>query len=466
MSRKRSTAIDMTSGSPYRLLLAFSLPLLAGNVLQQLYNTIDSLVVGNFLGHKALAAVGSGFPFLFMLTALFMGIAMGGAIIVSQYFGARDYDGLQRTVGTVYLLLPLIVLPISVVGVIFARRVLTLLHVPDDGTLALATVYLQVIFAGLVGSMGYNINAGLLQGIGDGVSSLKFLSVATVINIVLDLVFVLICHWGVFGVALATVIAQWVSWILGIVYINRRYDYISIRPRQLRFDREIFRRALQLGIPSGLQQMVFSLGSMLMSALINSYGSAFMAGFTSAGRIDSFVFMPIQSFATATTTYIGQNVGARRLDRVTSGMRAAMVLGMGTGLVLGLGLYPLRHLLMHLFTGDEMVIQYGASYLQNLLPFYFILAFLFTVNSVLRGSGQTLIPMISSFISMMIVRIPTAWLISRLLGPDHLYYSYVIGWMAGSGISFAFYRCSGWRERLQLDAASTQEHAGKQQPAR
>ncbi|MDI9468763.1 MAG: MATE family efflux transporter [Bacillota bacterium] len=455
MSKKTGSAIDMTSGSPHRLLLAFSVPLLAGNVLQQLYNTVDSLVVGNFLGREALAAVGSGFPFLFMLTALFMGIAMGGAIIVSQYFGARDYDSLQRTVGTIYRLLPLLVLPISVAGVIFARPVLSLLRVPDDGTLNLASIYLQVIFAGLIGSMGYNINAGLLQGIGDGVSSLKFLSLATLINIVLDLIFVLVFHWGVFGVALATVIAQWISWILGVFYINRRYDYISIRPRQLEFDRDIFRRALKLGIPSGMQQMVFSLGSMLMSALINSYGSAFMAGFTSAGRIDSFVFMPIQSFSMATTTYIGQNVGAQRLDRVSSGMRAALALGMGTGLALGLGLYPLRHVLMRLFSDDELVIAYGANYLQNLLPFYFILAFLFTVNSVLRGSGQTFIPMISSFISMLIVRIPTAYLISRLLGPDYLYYSYVIGWVAGSSVSFAYYHFSGWRERLQLDMVKT-----------
>ena len=450
----RSTASNMSRGNPYALLLRFSLPLLLGNILQQVYNMVDSVVVGNFIDHRALAAVGAGFPFIFLLTALFMGIGIGGMVIVSQYFGAEDHAGLQRTVGTVYLILPAIILPLSLIGFLGSRPFLSLLNVPDDGTLQQATIYLQVIFVGMLGSMGYNINAGLLQGIGDGVSSLKLLGLATAINIALDLLFTIVFGMGVFGVALATVIAQWTSWLLSIVYINRRYPTMRIHPRLFVLDRDILRRALKLGIPSGLQQMIFSLGAMAMSSLINGFGSTFMAGFTSANRIDSLVFLPINSFATATTTYVGQNVGARRVDRIWPGLRAALVLSVGSAMLLGFALWPLSHQMLSLFTSDQGVITVGGYYLQTVLPFYGLLALLFMLNAALRGGGQTIIPMVTSFIGLILVRIPTAYLIAHIWGERYIYLSYAIGWLVGCLITLAYYRFSPWRARLEREATA------------
>ena len=219
--------------------------------------------------------------------------------MVSQFFGAKDFKNLQRTVTTIYKAMLIAIVPLSVVGIIISRPLLTLMQVPDDGTLDMAVTYMIVIFVGLIGSMGYNINAGILQGLGDSRTSLIFLAVATVINVVLDVSFTAVIRMGVFGVALATIIAQLCSWLFGIFYIQRKYSIIKINFRHLEFDRDLFRQALRLGVPSGIQQMCFSIGIMVMQALVNGYGSIFMAGFNGANKIDSFAFMPVQSYSIA-----------------------------------------------------------------------------------------------------------------------------------------------------------------------
>ena len=328
--RKQGGSMDMTKGSPYKLIFLFSIPLLIGNILQQLYNMVDSIVVGNIVGPKALAAVGTGFPIIFMLSSLFMGIATGATVMVSQYFGARNYEKLQNTVSTIYKAMLIGIVPLSVIGILLCRPLLIAMQVPDDGTLDMAVTYMIVIFVGMIGMMGYNINAGILQGLGDSKTSLIFLSVATVINIILDLTFTAGIRMGTFGVALATIIAQITSWIFGVFYIQKKYSIIKIHFRHLKFEKELFFQALKLGIPSGIQQMLFSVGIMVMQALVNSYGSTFMAGFNGANKIDSFAFMPVQSFAIAVTTY-------RDKISVQSGW-------IGSNMVLGLHLYfPVRH---------------------------------------------------------------------------------------------------------------------------
>ena len=216
---KQGGATDMTVGSPYRLILIFSLPLLVGNIFQQLYNMVDSIVVGNLVGEKALAAVGTGFPIIFMLSSLFMGIGVGATIMISQFYGAKDMQRVKDTVGTIYTAIMIGILPLTVLGIVLADPLLRLMQVPDDGTLEMARVYMIVIFVGIIGNLGFNINAGILQGLGDSRTSLLFLMIATVINIVLDLLFTASFHMGVFGVALATIIAQIFSWIFGIVFI-------------------------------------------------------------------------------------------------------------------------------------------------------------------------------------------------------------------------------------------------------
>ncbi len=445
---KRFLVADMTKGSPYRLLFKFSVPLLIGNIFQQLYNTVDSIVVGQFSGHKALAAVGNGFPFIMLLSSLFIGIGLGAMIIISQYAGAKQYDDLSRTVGTMYRVMIIGIIPFSILGIFLARPILQLMRVPDDGTLELSVVYMQIVFAGLIGQMGYNMNAGLLQGMGDSLTSLIFLIIATIVNIVLDLLLGVVLGMGVSGVALATIIAQFVSWVLGIFYINRKYPYMNIRFRELRYDHEIFKRSIRLGIPSGIQQALFSLGIFVITGLVNAQGSVFAAGFNAANKIDTFVFMPLQSFTTAITTFTGQNLGARKTDRLFKGAKAGLVLSVSTAIAISLIIYPLSAWMMSLFTPDEEVVSAGVTYLHSVLPFFFILAALFSINGVLRGLNKTVMAMSSTFISLWLARVPAATVLVHYFGKDYLYFSFPIGWLIGLIVSFTYYRFGTWRKDI------------------
>ena len=447
MKRSRSLLssgiTDMTTGNPYKLILLFSIPLLIGNIFQQMYNIVDSIVVGNIVGEKALAAVGTAFPIVFMTSSLFMGIGVGATIMISQYYGAQDMENIQNTVDTIYTATMVGIIPVAILAAFLSEPVLRLMQVPDDGTLQMAKTYLIVIFVGILGGLGYNINAGVLQGLGDSRTSVFFLLIAMVINIVLDLVFVLV-GMGVFGVAFATIIAQLASWLFGIRYINKHYSFIHIRPFSLRLYKPLFWQVVRLGVPSGLQQALFSMGIMVMQSLVNGYGSSFMAGFNGANKIDTFAFMPIRSFTTAITTYVGQNIGAGRVDRVKQGTRAGLILSVGCSILIGGLLFPLSGYLMQMFTQIPDVIASGVSYLHCVLPFYSLLAISFIYSSALRGAGEMIVPLLSSVVSLWLFRVPVAYWIASIWGKDYIFLSYAIGWLFGVVISYTYYRLGRW----------------------
>jgi len=257
---------NMTEGSPLKLIFAFAVPMLIGNIFQQLYNMVDSIVVGNYVGKIALAAVGTGFPIIFMMSSMFIGIALGATILISQYYGAGDINNVKKTSQTIYTAMMVGSIPLSIIGILLSGPLLHLTNVPVD-TFPMAKLYMIIVFAGLIGSLGFNVNSGILQGLGDSKSSLLFLAVACVINIVLDLVFVLLFHMGVSGVAYATIIAQFFSWIFGIIYMRQKYYFLDISIFKFKFDKVIFKKILKLGIPSGLQQALFSIGIMSLQSL-------------------------------------------------------------------------------------------------------------------------------------------------------------------------------------------------------
>ena len=442
--RREHGAIDMTQGSPTRLILLFSLPLLVGNVFQQLYNMVDSVVVGQFVGSSALTAVGTGFPIIFLLSSLFIGFAMGATIMIAQYIGAGDQAAAARTVDTIYSALLVVILPLTVLGVAVSGPLLTLIRVPPEA-FDQARVYCMVVLGGIIGSLGYNLNAGILQGLGDSKTPLVFLAVACGINVALDLLFVLAFHWGVFGVALATIIAQFCSWVFGVFFINRKYPFLHIRFFQMRLDRRLLGQVVHLGIPSAIQQCQFSVGILMMQALINGFGNDFSAGFTAANKIDTFAFMPIQSFTTATTTYVGQNIGAGRLDRVKTGARRALALGTLVCIAITAVVVPLRRPLLMLFNQEPAVVAAGEAYLLRVLTPMFILAMMFILGAVLRGAGATVVPMVASILSLWVVRVPVAYLLAHFFGPEELYWAYPIGWALGLAISAAAYLRGRWR---------------------
>lgn len=456
-SKSLTGSLDMTTGNPYRLIARFALPLLLGNILQQLYNIVDSIIVGNFVSTAALAAVGTTFPIIFLINSLFMGIGMGATIIISQYFGANDKMSVKKTIDTIYITMIVASLIISVLGLFISRPLLVLINTPAD-TLDMATTYMQIIFIGTLATFGYNINSGILQGLGDSVSPLIYLSMATVMNIGLDLLFVLAFGWGVMGVALATIIAQFASFLFGLWHINHQNSMIRITWRHIHFDRQILYDSTRLGLPAGIQNMLFSMGMMTMQGLINRYNSTFMAGFNGASKIDAFAFLPMMTFASAITTFAGQNIGANRLDRVKQGIKATLILSAVVCLVVCIALILSARQLMHLFSQDPEVIAAGYAYLVRVIPFYILLSFLFIINGSMRGAGESIMPLVSSMASLWLARVPLAYVFAHFFGRDEMFFSIPIGWLIGLLIAVPYYRSGRWqnKSRQMLERSQNQ----------
>ncbi len=442
----------MTEGKPSKLIFRFALPLLAGNVLQQMYNLVDSVVVGNFVGKEALAAVGNSFVINFLMTSLFMGIGLGATILISQFFGAGKNDGVKATVDTMYVAMVIGAAVVTVIGLVSARPLLVLMNTPDGTTLDWSVSYLQIMFVGTVASFGYNINSGILQGIGDSKSSLLFLAVATVLNIILDLLFVAVFGWGVAGVALATILAQFFSFVFGIWFINHRIRVIRISLRKFDFSSDILIKCIKIGLPAGVQNVLFSLGTIVLQRLVNRYGPGFMAGYSATGKIDSFAFMPIASFATAVTTYVGQNVGARRLDRVKQGVRSTLLMSFVLCVFVSAFVLIFGRYLLMAFSQDEEVIVTGLHFLHRLMPLYFLLSVLFVVNAALRGAGQSVLPLVSAIVSLLAARVPSAYLLDYLFGKYEMFWCFGIGWACGLLISVPYYVSGKWKKKALTGA--------------
>jgi len=440
---------NMTEGSPSRLILKFTIPLLAGNVLQQMYNLVDSLVVGNFVGKEALAAVGSTFILNFLLVSLFMGLSTGFSIVISRFLGSGDREKVRSTVDTAYVTTLLGAIPVTLIGVAFARPLLSLMNTPTGVTMDMSSSYLTILFLGTVGSFGYNLNAGILQGLGDSVSSLVFLAVATVLNIVLDLLFVVSFGWGVAGVAWATIISQAVSFLIGVVFIVHKLKLTTLRPDDIRFDAKILKECTRIGLPGGIQGMLFSIGTMGIQRLINGYGPVFMAGYSISSRIDSLAFMPIASFSAAVTTFTGQNAGAGRIDRIKQGFIVTHLMSGAVCIVMSVLLVLNARFLMSLFSPDPEVIDIGAEVLYRLMPAYILLSFIFITNSILRGTGESFVPFVSAMTSFLFLRLPAAYLLDHFLGKGEIGWCYGIGWVFGLSIALPYYWSGKWQRRIR-----------------
>lgn len=434
---------NMTVGSPAGHIFYFALPLLAGSFLQQFYNMVDSWVVGNYVGDSALAAVGVGAPVIFLFSSLFMGVSNGGTVVIAQFFGADKPDRARDAIDTVYTAFVCGAVPLSAIAVLLVRPLLVVLRV-EEVAYADARTYLLVVCAGLVGTIGYNLNSGILRGLGNSQTTLLFLGVATVLNIGLDLAFVLWFHMGVLGVALATIIAQAASWLFGIAYINRAYPDYAIRPFCFRFDRALFREIMRIGLPSGLHMSLVALGSMVVMSKINSFGQDFTAAYNVGSKLDSMAFLPIQSLASAVIAYVGQNMGAKRMDRVRQGIRITLLSSIVWALVM-LVLIPLGPTLIGCFSDTPAVIAAGATYLRCIMPFYILFSVMFCLNNAMQGAGDSLFSMVNALLSLILVRVPMVYFLANRFGPDYMYYGIGIGWVVGCTLSIVYYLSGYWK---------------------
>lgn len=447
-------AQDMTVGRPLANLAAFSIPLLIGNLAQQMYNTVDSIIVGRYVGDNALAAVGAANPILNLLLLLFMGISTGAGILVAQYFGAHQREKLSRAVGTCLALTLFASLIIMVVGPLITPPLMRMLQTPPE-VYGMAVDYLTIICVGIIGGGYYNIVSGILRGMGDSITPLLFLIVACVLNIFLDILFVARFNMAAAGVALATVIAQFISAILCIWRLMQMRDVVQLTRRSLVLDRQMTRDTIRLGLPSGLSQMIFSLASIVIQSLTNSFGPSVMACSVVVMRVDGFAMMPNFTFGAALTTFVGQNVGARRLDRVKEGVREGLAAGLAIAVVLVACILGFGEALMRMFTETEEVVQLGMHMMRILAVGYIAMAVTQSLFGVMRGAGDTVTPMWVSFVTTVVIRTPIAYLLAYLTGsPDSLFISLLTAWIMGAVITSVLYRMGVWKRKAEKVGAA------------
>ena len=453
--KKLFAARDMTQGAPWQRILEFSIPMLIGNVAQQLYNTADSVIVGKFVGDNALAAVGSAMPILNLLLALFVGIATGAGIVISQSYGARDREGLSKSIGNCISLAFIASLVIMVVGPLLTRPMLELLGTPDS-ILDWCTAYLKIQFFGIAGFFFYNMLSGVLRGLGDSVSALGFLLLAAALNVVLDLWFVAGFDMGVAGVSLATVIAQSISAIFCFRKLMKMRDIFDLNKQTVKLDQFVAMRIIKLGVPSGITQAIFSMSAIIVQSLTNTLGDAMVAANTAVMRVDGFAMMPNFTFGTAATTYIGQNVGAGKAERLKPGVKAMLKLGLISSTVLVTGILLFGHQLIGMFTETELTMQLGVQGLQTLAFGYICFSVSQVLQGTMRGAGETKVPMYISIITTVILRMPLAYLLAFLTRneqwpngqPAALFVSLLVSWVVAMLLSILSYRMKFWRKKL------------------
>ncbi|MFZ5940310.1 MAG: MATE family efflux transporter [Bacteroidota bacterium] len=437
---------DFTEGKIGKQIMAFAMPMLIGQLFQQLYSFVDQIIVGRFLGKEALAAVGASFPIIFTLIALIVGIASGGTVVISQFFGAKNFEKVKRAIDTLFIILAGAAVLLTAIGITFSEQIFTLIQLPPE-ILPQANTYLTIYISGLFVFFGYNAIASVLRGMGDSMTPLWFLIIATVLNIGLDLLFILVFKMGVAGAAIATVISQGVAFVVAVIYLNKHHPVIKFNIRDFSFDREIFRQSIRIGLPTGLQQTFVAVGMLALMGIVNTFGTDVVAAYTAAGRIDSLAVIPSMIFSQALSTFVGQNIGANRIERVSSGMWKTMIMSYAIALVMTLVIIVLKKPLMGMFTEDADVIRIGGEYLTIVSSFYLFFTTMFILNGVMRGAGDTLVPMFFSLFSLWIIRIPVAYFLSRHIGEAGIWWSIPVGWGAGMVLQILYYRMGLWKRK-------------------
>lgn len=443
-NRPRDSRGDLTEGNIARKLITFSLPMIAGNLISQLYNVVDSIVVGNFVGSDALAAVSASFPIMMLFNAMFWGIAVGAGIVIAQNFGAKRYDVLNKAVNTAFALVYASGVLISIIGVLFSGPLLKLLGTPEN-IIGDSTVYLAIIFAGTLGNMAYNIGGGILRGMGDSRWPLVFLSVSAVLNIVLDLLFVIVFKWGVAGVAIATILSHIVSGALVHIRINSGVYPVHVSPKSMRVEKQLAATIIRLGVPAAIQNVAMSLGSVIIQSFANRFGSNYIAANSIVQKVDGFAIVPMMAFGMALSTFVGQNVGAGRHDRAKEGIHVAMTSITVFGLILGVFLWFFGHPLMRAFTDNQTVLDIGFVGIRILAFFYFIMGMNQNLAGAMRGAGASVAPMITS-IAGSLVRIPVAYFIAVV--PHNMYglfWSMVASIVIQFILLYSYFRSGHWQ---------------------
>lgn len=441
----------MSEGSIAKKIIYFAIPLFLGNLFQQLYNTADSLIVGNFLGSSALAAVASSGNLIFLLVGFFNGISVGAGVVIARFFGAHDHRRVRLSIHTTVALGIVCGIVLTILGVVFAPKILILMGTPQD-VLPNSIIYFRVYFMGSLAFVLYNAFTGILQALGDSKHPLYYLIISSVINVVLDVVFITVFDMGVGGAALATIISQIVSAVLCFVHLIKLPAY-PLKVQQIRFDLPMLKLVIQNGLPAGIQNSIIALANVVVQSYINSFGQMAVAGCGAYSKIEGFGFLPITCFALAMTTFVSQNIGAKKYDRVKKGTRFGIICSLVLAQIIGMIIFIGVPFLIGLFDSTQDVISYGTMQARTVTLFYFLLAFSHCIAGILRGAGKSMIPMIVMMIFWCVVRVLYISIALHLAHDIHLvFWAYPITWACSSIVFLWFYLFSSWLPRLEKDS--------------
>lgn len=443
----RST--DMTTGSIWKRMVSFAVPVFLGNLCQQLYNAVDSVIVGKFVGKQALAAVASSGNLIFMMTGFFMGLFIGAGIVIAQYFGARNYEKVRSAVHTDIAFALCCGVLLTLLGVFFTPTILTWMRTPAD-VLSTSILYFRLYFLGSLATILYNAGMGILQAVGDSRSPLYYLVISSVVNVALDLLFVGAMDMGVAGAAVATVISQVVSAVLCIIKLTRSDGPYRLEIKRIGFDLPLLKKITSQGVPSGVQNSIIAIANVVVQSNINTFGSDAMAGCGSYSKVEGFVFLPITAFAMALTTFIGQNLGAGQFDRAKQGARIGILCSMAMAELIGVALFFLGPYAMRLFNDDPAVVAIGVRQSHIEALFFCFLAFAHGVSAVLRGAGRAQVPMYTMLGCWCILRVSYITLALKVW-PDiaTIFWAYPITWSVSCVVFLIYYLKADWVHALE-----------------
>ncbi len=449
---KRGRDVDMTQGNITRHIITFALPLLAGNIFQQMYNMVDTWVVGNFVSNEAFSAVGSVGPIINMLIGFFMGLTSGAGVVISQYYGARRHQEVQDTVHTAIAMTLVMGVLFTCLGLFMIPYMLRLMNTPAN-VLPESTTYLTIYFSGILGLMLYNIGAGILRAVGDSRRPFYFLVVCAILNTTLDLLFVLVFHMGVSGVALATILSQGISALLVLMTLMRTEECIKLRIRAIRFHWDMLKKIIRVGIPAAIQMAITAFSNIFVQSYINFFGADCMSGWTAYSKIDQLLFLPMQSIALASTTFVGQNLGRNLPDRAKAGVRRSLILAVTSTLILMGPVMYFAEPVVGFFNSKPEVVSYGTRLLRLMTPFYVLCCFNQVLGGALRGAGNSKATMVIMLSSFVVFRQIYLFIASRICNEIVVIaMSYPAGWLLCSLITCIYYsRTSLTKTRLVED---------------
>lgn len=446
---KRKGNTDLTEGKVWKVIVRFAVPLLVGNLLQQFYNITDSIIVGQFLGKEALAAVSASFFIYYFIISLVIGVGSGTTVVISQLFGAKQYQKVQLAFSSFFIFMLVGGIILSIAGIIFAEPVFRLTNTPEE-VIPQAVAYFRIYIGGTFLFVTFNSIISILRGVGESVRPMLFILITTVLNIAFDLLFILVFKWGIEGAARATVVSQGIGICIALAYVNNTHPLLSIKKQDMLFDWKLFKESLKIGLPTSVQQCAIALGLIALLGIVNSFGTNTLTAYGAAGKIDTIITQAILTLSGALAAFCGQNIGAGRLDRVKKGVQFTMYTNIALGLLTFAAVYLFGNEMMRIFTKDIDVVAIGKEYLLIIGGFFIVHGALNVYNGALRGAGDTLFPMITSLVCLWLIRIPLAYYLSSWLGRNGIWWAIGISITIGLIVTFVYYKMGFWKRRRRI----------------